>query len=83
MLASLPEKFREYHLHADARTLLLVQKSMKQGLIKTLGDMYNVLKGLVVKDPEMLGPYTRAYYDYFLNIDIQNGERLDDAILRS
>ena len=60
-----------------------MQKSMKQGLIKTLGDMYNVLKGLVVKDPEMLGPYTRAYYDYFLNIDIQNGERLDDAILRS
>lgn len=83
MLETLPEKFRSYGLTADVRTLLLLQKSMKHGLVKTLGDIYNVLKGFVVKDPEMLGPYTRAYYDYFLNIDIQNGERLEDAILRS
>lgn len=83
MLSTLPERFREYDLHADARTLLLLQKAMHKGLVKTLGDVYNVLKGIVVKDPEMLGPYTRAYYDYFLNIDIQNGDRLDDAVLRS
>jgi len=56
---------------------------MQKGLVKTLGDVYNVLKGIVVKEPEKLGPFTRAYYDYFLNIDIGNGERLDDAILRS
>lgn len=83
MLESLPQSFRSYGLSADVRTILLLQKSMEKGLIKTLGDIYNVLKGIVVKDPEMMGPYTRAYYDYFLNIDIQNGERLDDAILRS
>lgn len=62
---------------------MLLKKAMVKGLVKTLGDIYNVLKGIIVKDPEMMGPYTRAYYDYFLNIDIQNGERLDDAILRS
>jgi len=83
MLETLPENFRAYGLSADVRTLLLLQKSMEKGLVKTLGDIYNVLKGIVVKDPEQMGPYTRAYYDYFLNIDIQNGERLDDAILRS
>ncbi len=83
MLESLPDRFREYGLAADVRTLLLLKKAMAKGLVRTLGDIYNVLKGIVVKDPEMMGPYTRAYYDYFLNIDIQNGERLDDAILRS
>ena len=83
MLSTLPGKFRSYDLHTDARTLLLLQKAMRKGLVKTLGDVYNVLKGLVVKDPQMMGPYTRAYYDYFLNIDIQNGERLDDAVMRS
>ena len=83
MLETLPEKFRAYNLPADVRTLLLLQKAMDKGLVKTLGDIYNVLRGIVVKDPEMMGPYTRAYYDYFLNIDIQNGERLNDAILRS
>ena len=83
MFESLPERFREFELKADVRTLLTLRKSMNLGLVKTLGDMYNVLKGIVVKDPEDMGPYTRAYYDYFLNIDIENGESLNDAILRS
>lgn len=83
MFETLPERFREYKLKADVRTLLVLQKAMEKGLVKTLGDLYKVLKGIVVKDPEDMGPYTRAYYDYFLSIDIKNGERLSDAILRS
>ena len=83
MFSTLPQKFREYNLPADVRTILLLQKAMERGLIKTLGDMFGVLKGIVVKDPEMIGPFTRAYYDYFLNIDIQNGDRLSDAVARS
>ena len=83
MFASLPSSFREYGLQADVRTILLLQKSMEKGLVKTLGDIFQVLKGIVVKDPEMLGPYTRAYYSYFLNIDIHHGDRLDDAVGRS
>lgn len=83
MFETLPEQFRIHNLSVDIRSLLILRKAIDKGLVKTLGDVYHVLKGVVVKDPEMLGPFTRAYYDYFLNIDIQNGERLDDAILRS
>lgn len=83
MFEGLPQKLRSYKLPADVRLLLLLQKSIDKGLIKTLGDLYNVLKGIVVKDPTMMAPFTRAYYDYFLNIDIQNGDRLSDAIKRS
>jgi uncharacterized protein with von Willebrand factor type A (vWA) domain len=83
MFSNLPQKFREYDLPTDVRTLLLLQKAMDRGLIRTLGDMFGVLKGIIVKDPEMIGPFTRAYYDYFLNIDIQNGDRLNDAVARS
>ncbi len=83
MFSTLPQKFREYDLPADVRTLLLLQKAMDRGLVRTLGDMFGVLKGIVVKDPEMMGPFTRAYYDYFLNIDIQNGDKLSDAVARS
>lgn len=67
----------------DVRSLLTFQKAVEKGLVSTLGDVYGTMKAIVVNDPQMLGPYTRAFYDYFLNIDIQNGERLDDAILRS
>lgn len=83
MFEGLPQKLREYDLPADVRLLLLLRKATEKGLVKTLGDLYNVLKGLVVKDPKMMASYTRAYYDYFLNIDIQNGDSLSDAIRRS
>lgn len=83
MLNSLPSALREEGLSADVRTLLLLRKAIEKGLIKTLGDVYNVLKGIVVKEPTDMGPYTRAYYRYFLDIDIQDNESLQDAILRS
>ena len=83
MLSSLPEYFKEFGLATDVRTLLILRKATEKGLVKTLGDLYNVLRGIIVKDPKDLGPFTRAYYQYFLNIDIRNGESLDDAILRS
>jgi uncharacterized protein with von Willebrand factor type A (vWA) domain len=83
MFEALPKRLRAYGLPADVRTILLLQKAMSKGLIKTLGDIYNVLKGTVVKDPKNLGPFTKAFYDYFLNIEIQNGEKLSDAIERS
>lgn len=83
MFESLPAHFRTYGLPADVRTLLLLQKSITKGLIRTLGDVYNVLKAIVVKEKTLLGPYTKAFYDYFLEIDIKEGERLNDAIIRS
>ncbi len=83
MFEKLPQKFKEYEIPVDVRALLLLRKAMDRNLVKTIGDIYNVLKGIVVKNPDMMGPFTKAYYDYFLNIKIQHGDRLSDAILRS
>ncbi|MEQ8576258.1 MAG: hypothetical protein RIB63_19485, partial [Fulvivirga sp.] len=83
MLSSLPERFRAHGLKADVRTLLLLRKAMQKGLIKTLGDIYNVLKGIIVKEPADIGPFTKAYYEYFLYVPIKPGQTLEDAILRS
>lgn len=83
MLSSLPATFRKHQLQADIRTLLMMRKAMQKGLIKTLGDLHNVLKGLIIKSPEDEGPFTKAYYEYFLHIPIAPGQTLEDAILRS
>lgn len=83
MFTTLPERFKAYHLKVDVRTLLLLQKAIDRSLVKTIGDLYNVLRTFIVKSPELMGPYTRAFYDYFLSIDIKNGEQLHDAVLRS
>ena len=83
MFTTLPERFKQFHLHVDVRTLLLLQKSIDRSLVRTIGDLYNVLRTFVVKSPELMGPYTRAFYDYFLSIDIRPGEALQDAVLRS
>jgi len=83
MLSCLPEHFRAHGLKADVRTLLLLRKAMQKGLVKTLGDIYNVLKGIVVKEPADIGPFTKAYYEYFLHVPISPGQTLEDAILRS
>jgi uncharacterized protein with von Willebrand factor type A (vWA) domain len=83
MLSSLPAHFRSHGLRADVRTLLLLRKAMQKNLIKTLGDVYNVLKGIITKEPTDIGPFTKAYYSYFLHIPINPGDTLEDAILRS
>ncbi|MCX2745536.1 hypothetical protein OO013_16770 [Mangrovivirga sp. M17] len=83
MFSSLPEHFRSHGLKADVRTLLLLRKAMQKGLVKTLGDIHNVLKGIIVKEPTDIGPFTKAYYAYFLHIPIEPGQTLEDAILRS
>lgn len=83
MFDSLPQHFREHGLDADIRTLLLVRKSFEKGLIRTIGDLYLVLKGVVPTEPTQYGPFAVAFYDYFLDIDIKKGERLENAVARS
>jgi len=83
MFESLPHTFRERGLQADVRTLLLLRKSMERGLVRTLGDLYLVLKGLITSAPKDYGPFTEAFYEYFLTIDFQPGEKLEQAIQRS
>ena len=83
MFASLPHTFREHGLKADVRTLLKLRKAMDRKLVNTVGDLYIVLKGLVCNDPEDIGPFTAAFYEYFLEIEMNVGERLESAVLRS
>ena len=83
MFKSLPQYLREKKLHGDVRILLLLKKSMERGLVNTLGDLYGVLKGLVTNSPKDIGPFTVAFYEYFLDITIKRNESLDTAILRS
>lgn len=83
MFSTLPDALRSFGLPADVRTLILLRKSIHKGLVRTFGDLYEILKGIVVKHPSMMGPFTKAYYLYFLHIDIANGEQLDDAVKRS
>jgi uncharacterized protein with von Willebrand factor type A (vWA) domain len=83
MFTKLPEAFKKFDLSVDVRALLLLQKAMDRGLVKTIGDLYNVLRTFIIKDPEHIGPYTKAFYSYFLDINIRPNERLNDAILRS
>lgn len=83
MFNSLPQYLKENKLQGDVRTLLLLKKSIERGLIHTLGDIYVVLKGLVTNSPKDIGPFTTAFYQYFLDIDIKKGESLDNAITRS
>ena len=83
MFNSLPQYLKDNKLQGDVRTLLLLKKSIEKGLIHTLGDVYVVLKGLVTNSPKDIGPFTTAFYQYFLDIDIKKGESLDAAILRS
>lgn len=83
MFERLPEHFRKHHISADVRTILLLRKSIDRSLVHTLGDLYLVLKGLLTNNPSDFGPYTTAFYDYFLDVDIKKGESLDKAIARS
>jgi len=83
MFAKLPEAFKKFDLAVDVRALLLLQRAMDKGLVRTIGDLFNVLRTFIIKDPEHMGPYTKAFYAYFLDINIRPNDRLNDAILRS
>lgn len=83
MFQSLPSYLKAQGLRADVRTLILLQKAMQRGLVNTLGDIYVVLKGIVTNDPREFGPFSTAFYNYFLEMDIKKGERLEQAIRRS
>ncbi|MEL6124208.1 MAG: hypothetical protein AAFR14_10835, partial [Bacteroidota bacterium] len=83
MFESFPETCRNYGVNADVRALLTLRRGMEAGLVHTLGDLYAFFKGVIVKDPEQIGPYSQAFYDYFVGIEVGKGERLSDAINRS
>jgi len=83
MFQSLPHTFRKHKLSADVRSLLQLRNAMEKGLVNTLGDIYLVLKGLITNDPKEFGPFTTAFYEYFLEVEIKPGEKLESALIRS
>jgi len=83
MFTDLPQFFRQYGLSADVRILLLLRKAMYRNLVRTLGDLYLFLRGIITSEPKEFGPFTQAFYAYFLDVKIQPNETLKDAILRS
>ena len=83
MFNSLTKYLKDNALQGDVRTLLFLKKGIERGLVHTLGDLYLLLKGLVTNAPKDFGPFTIAFYQYFLEIDVKKGETLDNAILRS
>ncbi|HFB99188.1 MAG TPA: hypothetical protein ENJ53_00145 [Phaeodactylibacter sp.] len=83
MFDHLPHTFRKHQLSADVRTLLQLRRAMEKGLVRTLGDVYYVLKGLITSAPTEIGPFSKAFYEHFLGMDIRQGESLEDAVNRS
>lgn len=83
MFESFPAVCNQFGVPADVRALLLLRKGMDRGLISTLGDLYVLFKGILVKEPTAVGPFTQAFYHYFIGVDVKPGERLNDAIERS
>ena len=55
MFTTLPERFKAFHLQVDVRTLLLLQKAIDRSLVKTIGDLYNVLRTFIVKESRIDG----------------------------
>jgi uncharacterized protein len=83
MFNSLPQYLRDKKLQGDVRTLLMLKKSIEKGLVNTLGDLYLVLKGLVCNTPKDFGPFTSAFYAYFLGVEVNKGENINAAVVRS
>lgn len=83
MFNSLPHTFRKHNLSADVRTLLMMRKAMERDLVNTLGDLYLVLRGLVATSEKDFAPFTMAFYEYFLDVEMKKGESLNTAIVRS
>lgn len=83
MFQSLPQTFRKHNIQADVRVLLQLRRAIEKGLVNTTGDLYLILKGLLTNDPKDFGPYTTAFYEYFLDVEIAKGEKLETALLRS
>jgi uncharacterized protein len=83
MFSSLPQYLRDKKLQSDVRTLLMLKRSIEKELVNTLGDLYLVLKGLVCNSPKDFGPFTSAFYAYFLGVEVNKGENMNGAVVRS
>ncbi len=83
MFSGFPAELKQHGLSADVRTILQLYQLMSHGLIRNLGGLYSFAERLVVKQPRQKGPYTVAFFGHFLDIHIQQGQALDEAVILS
>jgi uncharacterized protein len=83
MFSGFPAELKKRGLSADVRTVLHIHQLMSHGLIHNMGTLYSLAERLVVKDPRQKGPYTVAFFAHFLEIDIKQGQLLDEAVMLS
>lgn len=83
MLNSFPHTLRRYGLHADARLLLEVFALAERGVITNLGSLHDAAQHLVCKSRRDFGPYSLAFWEHFLGIEVMEHRTLDDAVRHS
>ncbi len=80
---SFPHTLKKHGFQADARTIFDFLEAMQAGLISNLGDLYAVGERVIVKDRRQKGPYTKAFFEYFLGVEIKDDASLDEAVMKS
>jgi hypothetical protein len=80
MLDSFPHTLKQFGLYADARTLMDLLKLAEQGVIDSLGSLHDAGRHLVCKGRRDFGPYTLAFWEHFLGIDVRNHPTINGAI---
>lgn len=83
MLSSFPHVLRNYGLDVDVRLLLELYHTIEMGLVTNLGSLFDVGQHLIVKSRREVAPYTLAFWDYFLGVEVQGHRSVDEAIFRS
>ena len=83
MLSGFPSELIKQGLSSDVRTVLQLYTLMSRGLVEDLGGIYSSAERLIVKDPRHKGPYTVAFFSYFLDIKVAPGQSMDAAVMES
>ncbi len=83
MFSSFPEVLKNYGLQADARTIGELYHCMSRGLVSSLGDLFDIGRILIVKGRRDMGPYTLAFFDYFLGVESKGARTLEEAVRNS
>ena len=83
MLSSFPHTLKRFGLDADVRVLLDLYRTFELGLVSNLGSLHDVSRLLVCKSKRDFAPYTLAFWEHFLGIDVKAHRTLNEAVRNS
>ena len=83
MFSDFPQTLRRYGIDADVRVIMDMYRTMEMGIVTNLGSLFDVCQHLICKSRREIAPYTLAFWEYFLGIDITEFNSIDDAIRNS